>query len=123
MARILIADDSPEASEVISRICEYQGHEVAEARDGAQALTVFESFKPDLLITDLAMPMGGGQQLIAQVRQLTGCEDFPVIVISGYSSMLGQSERDRLQPCTILQKPLDLQPMLQAVADALRNAA
>ena len=119
MARILIADDSPDASEIIARICEFQGHEVAESRDASQALSLFESFAPDLLITDLAMPMGGGQELVSKIRQRTGNETFPVIVISGYAAMLGDDEREELAPCTILSKPLDLQPMLDALNDAL----
>ena len=119
MARILIADDSPDASEVIARICEYQGHQVMESRDAVQALSLFESFAPDLLITDLAMPMGGGQGLVQKIREKEGHETFPVIVISGYSATLDTTERERLAPCTILSKPLDLQPMLQALEDAL----
>jgi CheY-like chemotaxis protein len=122
MARILIADDNPDASEVIARICAFQGHEVAEARDASQAMQMFESFCPDLVITDLAMPMGGGQQLISNIRATAGGDAFPVIVISGYTGMLGEAERERLAPCTILAKPLDLGPMMQAVASALARA-
>jgi DNA-binding NtrC family response regulator len=122
MARILIADDDPQASEVIARICQFKGHEVQESRDTVQALAEFERFHPDLLITDLAMPLGGGQRLVEEIRALTSEVPCPVIVITGYAGLLGARERESLQPCTILEKPLQLEPMLEALDRALGSA-
>jgi len=119
MPRILIAEDNPEVSEMIARICTYRGHEVAESRDAVQALTLFDSFQPDLVITDLAMPLGGGQHFVRQLRQTPRGKTCPVIVVSGYAALLGQSEREQLMPCTILEKPLELEPMLAALEQAL----
>ena len=121
MSRILIAEDNPEVSEMIARICAYKGHEIAETRDAVEALSVFGSFQPHVVITDLAMPLGGGQQFVRQMRESPGGKDCPVIVISGYSGLLGESEREQLMPCTILEKPLNLEPMLQALEDALAS--
>lgn len=119
MARILIADDDPHASEMIARICEYKGHQVHQVRDAVQALQGFESFHPDLVITDLAMPLGGGQKLVQDLRERPDGSACPVIVITGYASLLGSGERESLQPCTILEKPLQLEPMLAALDEAL----
>lgn len=122
MARILIADDDPQASEVIARICQFKGHEVHEARDAEQAMEAAASIAPDLVITDLAMPLGGGQRLVQALREQDGTAACPVIVITGYASILGSSERTALEPCTILEKPLQLQPMLEAMEAALGAA-
>ena len=119
MAKILIAEDDPRASEMIARICKFKGHEVAESVDAVQALAVYKEFAPDLIITDLAMPLGGGQRLVKELRDLPGGSDCPVIVITGYGPMLGSEERASLQPCTILDKPLNLEPMLAALESAL----
>lgn len=119
MARILIAEDDPQASEMIARICQFKGHEVEETRDAVQAFEAFQRTKPDLVITDLAMPLGGGQHLIREMRSTTEGSACPVIVITGYATLLGEREREDLQPCTILEKPLDLEPMLQALDFAL----
>lgn len=122
MARILIADDDPQASEMIARICQFKGHEVQEVRDAEQALAEIEGFEPDLVITDLAMPLGGGQKLVQALRDREDLATCPVIVITGYASLLGTSERAALQPCTILEKPLQLEPMLSAMEQALGAA-
>jgi len=119
MARILVAEDDPQASEMIARICQYKGHETEETRDAVQAFEAFQRTQPDLVITDLAMPLGGGQYLIEQMRGTPAGTTCPVIVITGYARLLGAEEREHLQPCTILEKPLDLTPMLAALDQAL----
>lgn len=123
MARILIAEDDPQAREVIARICEFQGHEVTSSCDAMQALDAFNEFHPDLVITDLAMPLGGGQQFVRQMRTTEHGRTCPVIVVTGYGALLDDDEIEKLEPCTILGKPLDLEPMLAAVRDALDRAA
>ncbi len=123
MARILVAEDDPQASEMIARICQFKGHEVEEARDAVQAFELFQRLHPDVVITDLAMPLGGGQHLIQQMRGTDEGTTCPVIVITGYARVLGTAERENLQPCTILEKPLDLHPMLAALDQALTDSA
>lgn len=122
MARILIAEDDPQAGEMIRRICQFKGHEVAESRDAAQALDAFTEFRPDLVITDLAMPLGGGQRLLRELREDPAGALCPVIVITGYATLLGEREREDLQPFAVLEKPLELESMLGAVEDALAIA-
>lgn len=117
MARILVAEDDPQAREMIVRICQFQGHEVEEARDGVRALEAFERTKPDLLITDLAMPLGSGEQLVRKVR--AAHENCPVIIITGYAAALGPTDLEALEGCTILEKPIDVEPMLRALEEAL----
>ncbi len=117
MARILVAEDDAQAREMIVRICEFQGHEVEEARDGIRAMETFERVQPDLLITDLAMPLGSGEQLIRKVRAQNA--DCPVIVITGYAAALGPTDLEALSGCTILEKPIDVEPMLRALQEAL----
>jgi two-component system, NtrC family, response regulator AtoC len=120
VARILVAEDDPHAREMIVRICEFQGHEVEEARDGVRALEAFQRTLPDLVITDLAMPLGSGEQLVRQVREQR--RDCPIIIITGYAAALGPTDLKALEGCTILQKPIDVEPMLRALNEALTPA-
>ena len=90
---------------------------VEEARDGVRALETFERTQPDLLITDLAMPLGSGEQLIRKVRAKKA--DCPIIVITGYAAALGPTDLEALEGCTILEKPIDVEPMLRALQEAL----
>lgn len=119
MARILIADDDPHAAEVIARICQYKGHDTREARDAVHAIATFGAYDPDLVITDLAMPLGGGQHFLREMRATHRGRSCPVIVVTGYAALLGAAEQDSLGPCRILQKPLELEPLLAAIEEGL----
>ena len=119
MARFLVAEDDPQAREMIVRICAFQGHQVEEVRDAVRALAVFEDFAPDLIITDLAMPLGSGQHLVRELRERYGAKAPPVIVITGYAAALGEKEKEELSAHAILEKPVDVAPMLEALQAVL----
>lgn len=69
MARILVAEDDPHILRVISLWLTRQGHDVVEARNGLAALELVRAQRPDVLITDVNMPLMDGLQLVEQVVQ------------------------------------------------------
>ena len=77
--RILVADDERQITRVLRTSLQSHGYEVATAHDGVEALKVFEQFAPDLLITDLSMPLMDGVELTKAVRRLAAT---PIIVLS-----------------------------------------
>ena len=56
MATILIVDDRPTNRQLMTTILGYAGHRLLEASDGAEALAVARTERPDLIITDILMP-------------------------------------------------------------------
>ena len=68
MLRILVVDDEPDQRAMLRRIFERAGHEVVEARDGCAALAAARESPPDLLVTDMTMPVMGGAELIVRIR-------------------------------------------------------
>ena len=74
-ARLLVVDDEPNIRELLSASLRYAGFEVATAADGQQALTLAESFRPDLLVLDVMMPgldgFGVVRRSTARMRAMT----------------------------------------------------
>ena len=68
MARILIVEDDPHISRVIALWLKRNGHEVAIAGSGDKALAMIRERAPDLLVTDINMPVMDGLQLLETVR-------------------------------------------------------
>src|SRR3954463_6939580 len=68
-ARLLVVDDEPNIRELLSASLRYAGFEVAPAADGQQALTLAESFRPDLLVLDVMMPGLDGFGVVSRMRQ------------------------------------------------------
>jgi len=66
--RILVVDDDPDATEVVSTILGQAGAEVATASSAPQAIDLVDRWGPNVLISDIGMPGEDGYQLIRKVR-------------------------------------------------------
>ncbi|PWT89670.1 MAG: DNA-binding response regulator [Acidobacteria bacterium] len=77
--RILVVDDEVLITRVLRKGLSSKGFEVQVANDGEEALSVFEQWKPDVVITDLAMPGMGGLELIRRIRKTSR---VPIIILS-----------------------------------------
>lgn len=69
MAKVLVIDDDDTMRRLIRTVLERRGHEVSEARDGAEGLARFDELRPDLLVTDIVMPGTGGVELVTRLHQ------------------------------------------------------
>ena len=69
MTRILIADDDPGIREVITFALDKAGMETMTARDGAEALEMFDHHRPDLIVLDIGMPEMDGLGVCQEIRK------------------------------------------------------
>src|SRR5580658_1233264 len=68
LSKILIVDDEPAQRLLLRRIFERAGHEVADAGNGADALQAVGESRPDLVVTDMMMPVMNGAELSRRLR-------------------------------------------------------
>jgi CheY-like chemotaxis protein len=113
MPRILVVDDEPDQRFLLRRIFERAGHEVTDAIDGAAALEAVRRSPPDLVVTDIMMPVMGGVELIRRLRSEPATAAIPILAASA-DSHLGRDAD------AVLSKPYAWRDLI-AVADALLN--
>lgn len=121
MKRILIIDDEESALDLLRRILEQEGHEVAAARNGQEGVEIFRRQQFDLVVTDMVMPVKDGLKTILELRRVDPA--IPLIAISGggaiakerYLNVAGYIEG----VCT-LPKPFSRVELLSAI-DKLLN--
>jgi two-component system, OmpR family, KDP operon response regulator KdpE len=77
--RILVVDDEPQIARVLRRSLASHGYEVQVAAEGEEALVTFGVWKPDVVVTDIAMPNMGGLELCRRLRMISA---VPIIVLS-----------------------------------------
>jgi two-component system, OmpR family, KDP operon response regulator KdpE len=77
--RILVVDDEPQIARVLRRSLVSHGYEVQVATEGEEALATFCVWKPDVVVTDIAMPNMGGLELCRRLRMISA---VPIIVLS-----------------------------------------
>jgi two-component system response regulator MtrA len=78
-ARILVVDDDAAISEMIGIILRGEGYEPQFAADGAEAIDLFRSMRPDLVLLDLMLPGIDGIQVCAAIRSESG---VPIIMLT-----------------------------------------
>lgn len=81
-ANILVVDDNNDLRAYVSQILQQAGHEVYGARNGAEGYHMAESRKPDLIITDLMMPVVSGLDMIRQLRASADLRGIPIILLT-----------------------------------------
>jgi len=111
VSRILVVDDEPDQRFLLRRIFQRAGHEVNEANDGAAALRAVRESVPDLVVTDVMMPVMNGVELIRCLRADPATAHIPVLAASGDTYLAGAAD-------AIVPKPYESHHLL-AVADAL----
>ena len=119
MARILIADDQSSMREMMSLACQMDGHETIEAIDATTAIDLYERMAPDLLLLDLNMPGGGGQQVVKQLRFAHPEGIRPVIIVSGFIQELKPGELEAMKAFKVIEKPFTLDTLRAAIMAAL----
>lgn len=77
--RVLVVDDEPMVREVLARYLEQEGFDVSTAEDGEEALSAFESNRPDLVLLDLMLPRIDGLEVF---RRMRAGSTTPVIMLT-----------------------------------------
>ncbi|NMC50732.1 MAG: response regulator [Desulfovibrio sp.] len=90
--RILVVDDNEANREILVRLLEEAGFVVREAGDGRLACSLYEQWKPHLVLLDMIMPEMDGFGVLAHIRNADGAAAAPVIAVTA-SVLLSEKER------------------------------
>jgi response regulator NasT len=117
--RIAVADDEPDMRDFLQKLLTHLGHEVvAVAADGEDLVRQCRDTRPNLIITDLAMPRLDG---LSAVRQITKERPIPVIVVSAYhdDELIRRALQE--QVLAYLVKPIKAVDLPPAIALAMQR--
>jgi len=119
MARILVVDDEEGIRKVLRQLLEYEGHEVALASGGGEALSAFGQARPDLTLLDVKMARMDGLEVLDRIREMDA--EAVVIMISGHGTIETAVEATRRGAWDFLEKPLDADRLLVTIRNALQH--
>jgi CheY-like chemotaxis protein len=116
--RVLVVDDEPDTLEFVVAVFEFRGAEVRTARSVADALGTLEQFQPDVLVSDIGMPVEDGYDLMRKVRSRATDRGgaVPAVALTAYAR-----DDDRQQALEVgyqvhLAKPVDPAELVRVVA-------
>lgn len=118
--RILVVDDDSNAAAALADLLRDEGYAIEVAHRGNEALVLEKTFHPDLLITDMHMPVMSGVELLSALRQ--DRRSVPAILMTTDASGAARLRAQELGASDILGKPLILRDMLASIRRALAAA-
>ncbi|MBU4394312.1 MAG: response regulator, partial [Proteobacteria bacterium] len=118
---ILYAEDDPLLRRSIATYLDNCGLRVLEAENGLAAWQIFQQERPDLVLTDLRMPVMDGFEFLAKV--IADSPDTPIIILSGVGTMDDVIEALHIGAWDYLTKPIaDMSILSHAIKKALERA-
>ena len=121
MATILTVDDSPSIRQMIKVVLAPLGHTVIEAGDGAQGLEKAKSSRPNLIITDLNMPVMNGLEMIRALRALPAMTGLPIVFLTTESNDTVKQEAKKAGATGWITKPFTQDQLLGVVNKLVRT--
>jgi CheY-like chemotaxis protein len=112
-ARILVVEDDDGIRELVALILSGAGYEVLTAPNGAAALQVIGSVRPDLVLLDMRMPVMDGWELARRYRETPG-PHAPIVVLTAARDAAARAAE--IDASGYLGKPFDMQELLRLVS-------
>ena len=118
-SRVLVVDDEPQITRVLRTVLTSQGYQVQTAAEGQAALSNFNEWHPELVITDLFMPRMDGLELCKRIRAIS---TVPIIVLSVKGEERTKVEALDSGADDYVTKPFGTDELLARVRAALRRS-
>ena len=118
---VLVVDDDEDTLELLSAALRSRSAQVTSVSSAAQAIDAIKTFRPDVLVSDIAMPGEDGYELIQRIIALGVEPRIPAIAITAYAKEEDKESALSAGYQRYLSKPIELGEFISAVAEAARN--
>jgi len=116
MTNILIADDEPHVLRVLKMSLEREGYTVNVCANGQEALEIVLREPPDVLVTDIQMPLMNGEELCRQIEQRMPERNFLIFVLTSRTEIEHREWSREISNLQFLEKPISIRELLEMLA-------
>jgi signal transduction histidine kinase/ActR/RegA family two-component response regulator len=122
--KVLVADDEPDARQLVSLLLEQRRAQVKCAQSAAEALAAMDDFEPDVLVSDIGMAEIDGYELMRRVRARPASRGgaVPAVALTAYARETDRQEAFRAGFQHFLVKPVTAEHLIAVVAELARRA-
>jgi CheY-like chemotaxis protein len=121
--RVLVVDDEPDTRELLSFILKQAGADVTAVGSAARAIDVLGDLRPDVIISDIGMPVSDGYALIRTVRKLPGLAKVPTIALTAFAGTAPRALAEEAGFDVHLAKPVEPAIIVEAIAKLTSDRA
>jgi CheY-like chemotaxis protein len=112
MKKIVIADDEPHVLRVLKLSLEREGYHVEAFPNAAKALVRIEQEHPDILITDISMPVMSGEELCRHIQQEMPDRKFLIFVLTSRTEVEHREWSRAIDNLSFLEKPVSIRNLI-----------
>lgn len=116
---VMIVEDDDQLREALAAFLSRSGFGVVQARDGAEAVRLLPSARPDVMVVDLGMPHLDGEHFVRGLRGLSPASRTPVVVVSGQPD--GARVAQRIGADSFVKKPFEPAHILKVIRRVSRQ--
>jgi DNA-binding NtrC family response regulator len=118
--KVLIVEDDNAMAQMCAKLVRRHGHSAVIARSGVDALAIVRAGGDvDAVISDIQMPQMSGTELLARLHEMKA--DLPVILMTGYATVVGADEAVSLGATDYISKPFNAETLVGSLERALRR--
>jgi signal transduction histidine kinase/CheY-like chemotaxis protein len=117
--RLLVVDDVPKNRAMLLDLLQETGFIVAAASNGLECLVLLDSFKPDLILMDVMMPVMDGNETTRRIRHMPGWGDIPIVAVTASASVEDERKSRDAGADAFLPKPVDHDLLLRTIGRLL----
>lgn len=117
--RILVVDDDKDVVQFLTRLLQKAGYAVVTAQDAYEATMRAYRESPDLILTDITMPAGGGFSVLDRLTKSSKPTSIPIIVLTGSDDPAIEARAMAAGVVQVLRKPCDNAVLLECIKTAL----
>ncbi|MFS2019133.1 ATP-binding protein, partial [Massilia sp. CT11-108] len=117
--RVLVVDDVPQNRAMLQDLLQETGFLVAAATNGLECLVLLDSFKPDLILMDVMMPVMDGNETTRQIRHMPGWGNVPIIAVTASASPDDERKSRDAGADALIAKPVDHDLLLRTIGRLL----
>ena len=118
MPKVMVVDDAQFMRVRLTKLLTGNGFEVVEAEDGAKAIQVYQSARPDAVLMDITMPEKDGLEALAEIRKIDPTAKVIMLTALGQESMVVQAVQAGARDYVV--KPFDPDRVMGALRKVLR---
>jgi two-component system CheB/CheR fusion protein len=107
--RVLIVEDHADYAESLAQLILEWGFDVRTARDGAEAIALYDEFRPEVAMLDLALPHESGYDVARKLREHAGARELFLVVVTGLLAVADQRQSSTVGISHHLVKPVNPQ--------------
>jgi two-component system cell cycle response regulator DivK len=116
---ILVVEDQADNRRILRDMLGNAGYELVEAESGEEALTAVETWRPDLILMDIQLPVMDGYEATRRIKSNPGMKEIPIIAVTSYA-LSGDEGKARAAGCNAyVTKPFSPRALLAKVREFL----